>query len=171
MIAANITKTLRVVRLARRKIVTRPGDCLLSVRMAVWVVLISILAKLMSLPRVQKIGAFKFRTTSLTSPQEAPVKLGRTIDSLLGIDLFLFRRSCWKRAMVLQRFLALNGVKCQINFGLRKEFDDGKVEGHAWLEYEGRPLLENDAGDYVVTFSLPLKSSSVLHSTEEKLFC
>ena len=57
--------------------------------------------------------------------------------------------------MVLHRFLALNGIESRINFGLRKAVD-GTLDGHARLEHEGRPLLEDGDGDYVVTFSLPL---------------
>ncbi len=56
--------------------------------------------------------------------------------------------------MVLHRFLALNGVESRINFGLQKGAD-GTLNGHAWLEHEGRPLLEDGAGTYIVTFSLP----------------
>lgn len=127
--------------------------------MALWVVLISWLARLTSLPRVQKIASFKVRSTSVEDSSETPAQLGRAIDSVLGIDLFVFRRSCWKRAVVLHRFLALNGIESQINFGLQKN-TDGAVSGHAWLEHRGRPLLEDDAGTYIVTFSLPLKPST-----------
>ena len=72
-----------------------------------------------------------------------------------AIDLFVFRRSCWKRAIVLHRFLALNGIESRINFGVRKE-SNGTLNGHAWLEHGGRPILEHDAGAYVVAFSLPV---------------
>ena len=56
--------------------------------------------------------------------------------------------------MVLHRFLALNGIESRINFGVQKK-PDGTVAGHAWLEHQGRPLLEDGAGTYSVTFSLP----------------
>jgi len=29
------------------------------------------------------------------------------------------------------------------------------VAGHAWLEREGRPILENTPPEYVVTYSFP----------------
>jgi hypothetical protein len=56
--------------------------------------------------------------------------------------------------MVLHRFLALNGIANHINFGVQKG-SVAKVSGHAWLEHEGRPLLENDAASNTVTFTLP----------------
>ena len=88
-----------------------------------------------------------------------PAELGAAIDSVLGIDLFVFRRSCWKRAMVLQRFLSLNGIETRLNFGVQQT-TDGTVNGHAWLEHQGQRLLERDAGTYVVTFTLPLEGAT-----------
>ena len=88
--------------------------------MALWVVLISWLARLTSLPRAQQIASFRIRPASAGKGSTTPAQLGRAIDGVLGIDLFVFRRSCWKRAMVLHRFLALNGIESRINFGLQK---------------------------------------------------
>ena len=158
MTQTTIRKVFALLGQAGRKTAGHPRDALLSVRMALWVVLISTVAKLTSLPRAQKIVAAKVRPGSVTNRSEAPARLGLMIDSLLGIDLFVFRRSCWKRAMVLHRYLALNGIESQIRFGLRKE-SNGKVEGHAWLEHDGKPLLEDNALNYVVTFSLPAENS------------
>src|SRR4030095_4625745 len=81
--------------------------------------------------------------------------LARTLDTLLGLDLFVFRRSCWKRAMVLHRFLALHGIESRINFGVQKQTAGGPLQGHAWLERDGQPFLEDGPTAYVVTFSLP----------------
>jgi hypothetical protein len=151
-------KVLALIRQGVRKAASHPREAFLSARMAIWIVLISGLAKVTSLPRTQKIAAFRIRSISPPKNFEAATRLGRLIDSLLGMDLFVFRRSCWKRALVLHRFLSLNGIESQIRFGLRKS--TGRVEGHAWLEHEGRPLLEDNAGEYVVTFSLPADSAA-----------
>jgi len=122
--------------------------------MALWVVLVSALARLTSLPLAHHLVSRNVQPHSHVDRAETAAHLARTLDSLLALDLFVFRRSCWKRAMVLHRFLALNGIESRINFGLQKR-DDGTVLGHAWLEHQGRPLLEDDTGTYVVTFSLP----------------
>lgn len=143
---------------ACRKTFAHPRDAVLRARMAFWVVLISLAAELTSLPRAHKITSFKLRSAPVTAASETVVRLGQAIDSVLGIDLFVFRRSCWKRAMVLQRFLAIHGIDSQIKFGLRKE-SGGKMDGHAWLEHQGQPLLEDNSADYIVTFSLPVDSS------------
>jgi hypothetical protein len=159
MTTATITKTVLISRLAARTIVANPREAVLQARMAFWVVAISLLARLTSLTRVQKIAAFRVRSNKIETPSledrcETMTQLGRAIDRVLGIDLFVFRRSCWKRAMVLHRFLALSGIESHINFGLQRGMT-GEVNGHAWLEHDGRPLLEDDAASYILTFSLP----------------
>jgi hypothetical protein len=162
-----IRKISLVLRLATRRMIVNPHESVLNARVALWVVLITVLARLTSLPHVQKIASFKIRSTSVEDRSETPAQLGRAIDSVLGIDLFVFRRSCWKRALVLHRFLALNGIESEIKFGVRKEID-GTVTGHAWLEHQGRPVLEDDADAYIVTFSLPRKPSASGYVTVER---
>ena len=149
-----------------RTIAATPRVLALSARMAAWIVAVSILARITSLPRVQRIVSCRLRSRAGVPRRSAgrrrrartdayAAHLARTIDRLLCLDLFMFQRCCWKRALVLHRFLALRGIESRVMFGVRKDAD-GTMRGHAWLEHEGRPLLENDAaGDYVVTFSLP----------------
>ena len=154
MNTATVRRVVVVLGLAGRKIFVKPRESLLSARLALWVVLVSVLARLTSLPRAHQIVSRTVQPHSAVDRAETAAHLARTLDSLLGLDLFVFRRSCWKRAMVLHRFLALNGIESRINFGLQKR-DDGTVLGHAWLEHQGQPLLEDDAGTYIVTFTLP----------------
>lgn len=159
MIPKSLRKVAVLLVQGARKTASHPRDALLSARMALWVLLISGVAELTSLPRAHQIAAFKVRSRSPKQPTHTAAQLGRAIDSVLGIDLLVFRRSCWKRAMVLHRYLALNGIDSQIRFGLRKEVD-GTVNGHAWLERGGQPLLEENATNYIVTFSLPREDPS-----------
>ena len=156
MTISSIGRIVLVLGLVVRKVIVKPRESILSARMAVWVVLISALARLMSLPRVQQIASFRVRSRGVEDRAETPAQLATAIDGLLNLDLFVFRRSCWKRAMVLHRFLALNGIESRINFGVRKAIN-GSLNGHAWLEHGGGPILEHDADAYVVTFSLPLE--------------
>lgn len=125
--------------------------------MALWVVLVSLLARVTSLPRAHQIASLGVRSRSAAGHAETEAHLARTLDRLLRRDVLVFRPTCWKRAIVLQRFLALRGIESRVNFGLRKQAD-GRLQGHAWLERDGRPLLEHDLGAYIVTFSLPSTS-------------
>jgi hypothetical protein len=131
--------------------------------MALWVILVSFLARRTSLRRVQRIAATRLRSAAAGDPGAA-ARLAGTIDSLLRLDIFVFRPSCWKRALVLHRFLLLNGIESRINFGLQRN-RDGTVKGHAWLERDGRPFLEDASDGYVVTFSLP---ANLAHAHPER---
>ena len=150
----SIGRVIRVLGLATRTIVKQPCDAFLRARMALWVLVISALARLTSLPRAQTLSSVNTRPPSGADASVVAARLARAIDSVLSVDLFVFRPSCWKRAMVLHRFLALHGIESRINFGVRKAID-GTVSGHAWLEHGGRALLENEVPAYVVTFALP----------------
>ena len=73
---------------------------------------------------------------------------------LLSADFLMFKPICWKRAAVLHRYLSRNGIPTRIIFGVRNE-TGGKVDGHAWLEANGQPILESTPPEYVVTYSFP----------------
>jgi hypothetical protein len=62
--------------------------------------------------------------------------------------------------MVLHRYLALHGIESRVTFGVRRD-PDGSLAGHAWLERDGEPFLEHEAGAYVVTFTLPRTPGSL----------
>jgi hypothetical protein len=135
-----------------------PRVLALSVRMATWIVVVSILVRITSLARVQRIVSRRLRAHRRVPGgrlQGDATDLARTIDRLLCLDRLMFQRCCWKRALVLHRFLALRGISSRVMFGVRRDAD-GTMRGHAWLEHEGRPLFETETvAGYVVTFSLP----------------
>jgi hypothetical protein len=154
---------------AARQAWRAPRRAVLSLRLAWWLVLVSLLARVTSLPRVQwflSLRATSIGTTTTGSlwrhagPRAAdrpsPEQLARAIDAILRLDLPTLRRGrCWKRALVLQRFLARQGIDCRVTFGVRRT-SNGVLQGHAWLERDGQPLLEFEPGTntYVVTFRL-----------------
>ena len=81
-------------------------------------------------------------------------RVAEPLDVLLSADVLFLPPTCWKRAPVLYRFLALEGIETRVVFGVRKESQD-VLAGHAWLEAGGRPLFEKTLPDYKVTFSFP----------------
>ena len=148
-----IAKTIRFFSRGARKIVTRPDEAWLMLRMAWWVAVLSVMARAYSLPRALEIVAGKQnggRSGEALNREE----LARTIDLLLSADVLVFKPICWKRAAVLHRYLSRNGTKTKIIFGVRNE-SGGKFDGHAWLEADGQPILEKDPPNYVVTYSFP----------------
>lgn len=150
----SISKTFNLTRRATRKFLAEPDEALLLCRMAWWVGVLSVAARCYSLPRALAIVAG--RETKQAPPKDLalPQRLARAIDQLLSADVFLFKPICWKRAAVLHRYLSRNGVTTRIIFGVRNEAN-GRVAGHAWLEAEDGPILENTPPEYVVTYRFP----------------
>ena len=151
---SKITKTTRLFSRATRMFATRPGEAWLLVRMAWWVVVLSVTARCYSLPRALQIVAGNQNGSGHSAQTANREDLARAIDLLLSADFLMFKPICWKRAAVLHRYLSRNGTRTRIIFGVRNE-SDGKVDGHAWLEADGKPILETTPPNYVVTYSFP----------------
>jgi hypothetical protein len=132
----------------------KPGEAFLLMRMAVWVALLSVLIKLLPLPRVLSLVAATGRDIKPRDTRMTQQRLAQLIDALLGINVLCFTPTCWKRAPVLHRYLALYGIRTRIVFGVRKE-KETLLAGHAWLEADGRPFLEASPPDYTPTYSFP----------------
>ncbi len=147
---SHITKTIRLLSRATRKVATRPDEAWLLARMAWWVVVLSATARCYSLPRALQIVAGNQKRSNQAVNRD---DLARSIDLLLSADFLMFKPICWKRAAVLHRYLSRNGIPTRIIFGVRN--DSGKVDGHAWLEADGQPILETTPPDYLVTYSFP----------------
>lgn len=143
-----------VLTRAARKVIRGPAEALLMLRMFGWVLLLSVAVKLFPLPRALRMVSTKTRAPSTTSEREIQKRLADAIDLLLKTDLFILKPICWKRAALLHRYLALNGITTRILFGMRKE-SDGSLAGHAWLESSGVPILELTAPNYAVTYTFP----------------
>lgn len=137
-----------------RFVVREPGSALLALRMSAWVAALSLFVKFMPLPRALGLVAPGRLGRASGEPSEAQAALARLLDAVLASDFWVFTPTCWKRAPVLHRYLALRGIETRIVFGVRREGDNA-LSGHAWLEREGRPLLEAEAPDYSVTYSFP----------------
>lgn len=149
-------KSRRLLVSAIRKIVFHPNEALLLCRMALWVGVLSMATRLYPLPRALAMVAADTSNSQPSNHSDIQQRLARAIDQLLSIDLLIFKPICWKRAAILHRYLSLNGIASRIVFGVRT--DDGKVNGHAWLENDAGPILESDPPNYVVTYSFPSDS-------------
>jgi hypothetical protein len=146
----------RLWRLAVRggfKLVRDPDESILILRMAAWVSILSVLVKFQPLPRALQMVS-RGRPDSRIPSIDTERKLARAMDLLLGANLLVFKPICWKRAAILHRYLALHGIATRIVFGMRKS-TDGAVDGHAWLESGGEPILETKPPNYRVTYAFP----------------
>jgi hypothetical protein len=131
-----------------------PASAFLATRMAAWVVALSLLIRVMPLPRVLSLVAPKSSSKRTDDAARVQARLARLLDSVLALDLWVFTPTCWKRAPVLHRYLALRGIETRIRFGVRRE-GENTLSGHAWLEANGEPLLETTPPEYRITYSFP----------------
>jgi len=74
----------------------------------------------------------------------------RVVKRKLGIQ-----GPCLVRSLTLWTLLLRRGVETELRVGVRKR--NGKVEAHAWVEFQGVPVNENESvvGSYEV-YPLPL---------------
>lgn len=144
----------QVMLRAGRLLFRNPSEAIMLARMAVWVVLVSVGARTLTLPRLLKITTPSLRREQSLAREELEAGLARSIDSLLSINLFVFKPVCWKRAIVLQRYLALRGIRTRIVFGVKRA-DEQLLAGHAWLEAGNQPLLETETPRYTITYAFP----------------
>ena len=72
-----------------------------------WIILLTVLMKIFSLQRV-----LKFSTTCSAKTDQfiAPDRIVSVLDQFLGLNFLAFTPTCWKRAIILHRFLALTGI-------------------------------------------------------------
>lgn len=152
--ARNFTRITRLLLVAGRKCVYQPGEAFLLCRMALWVGFLSAAARWFSLPRALELVSGRESTQPATESDEVAKRLASSIDLLLSADILFIKPICWKRAAILRRYLSRNGIATRILFGVRNE-SEGKVSGHAWLELNGKPILESAPPDYVVTYTFP----------------
>ncbi|MEP6714932.1 MAG: lasso peptide biosynthesis B2 protein [Terriglobia bacterium] len=68
----------------------------------------------------------------------------RIVKRSLGID-----GSCLVRSLALWAMLRKRGIETELRVGMRKR--EGRVEGHAWLEFQGQAL--NEAESVIATYS------------------
>ena len=153
-----IGKAGHLLSSATRKIAKNPGEAWLLCRMAWWVAVLSIAARVCPLPRALAIVAGSKNGKQPARTETNQQELARAIDLLLSADVLMFKPICWKRAAVLHRYLLRSGIATKIIFGVRHD-NEGKVAGHAWLEANGNVILENSPPEYQVTYSFPAKQN------------
>ena len=83
--------------------------------------------------------------------------IARHVDHLLSSAPSVWRRTCLRRSLVLQRILTSLGYDVALIIGVRKTA--AKLEAHAWLESRGKPILEalpEDLFSFRVLTRLPI---------------
>jgi hypothetical protein len=140
-----------IVANALKLFFARPRRAWLLSRIAIWTFILSCVLRLRSLPTALRTlsgpGDRKRR------PAAEGQEIATAVDAVLRINRFVFRPVCWKRAILLRKFLAEQGHPSAIVFGVRNH--SGKLTGHAWLESNGSAIYEAETPDYTVTYRFP----------------
>lgn len=122
-------------------------------RMAGAYLLVSVLARLLPLPKA--FAAMSPRLGSPPGDQRKTEAIVNALDTLLTARIPLIPPQCWRRAVVLHRFLRHAGIDTVIVFGVRTD-GTRTVEAHAWVESEGQPFAEAaDTAAYQRVFEFP----------------
>jgi len=130
-------------------LVESPSGMWLFIRIGIWIALVSILLRLVSLPGLMRMLSPK-KSSGKKWPRE---KLVNFSSFWLGREAAFFQRSCLKRSLVLYRYLNMQSERAQFLIGVRKE--EGELRGHSWIVIEGEPLFKNDDTDYRLIYSYP----------------
>lgn len=97
-------------------------------------------------------------------------KVVKFTDYILGRNFLKCKNTCLKRSVVLYYFLRKLGINVHICFGVRyKEklcdrVAKNKLEGHAWLLYDGNIFLERNTEitkTYQMTYCFPNKMEQI----------
>jgi hypothetical protein len=134
-----------------------PVRVLLMSRMALAYASVSVLARLLPLPKA--FALISPRLARDEGPEGRAGAVVNAVDTLLTARIPLIHPQCWRRAAVLHRFLRHEGLDTRIIFGVRM---DGArtVEAHAWLEREGQPFAEAGAtASYQRVFEFPSEAA------------
>jgi hypothetical protein len=152
-------------------------DVELFIQILILATVLPLLIKLLSIPKLMKLltprDAIVFKHQDSHTAKE---KIVRYTDYILSRRFWIYKMICWKRALVLYRFLRKAGFNVTICFGVRlpnTESKDKPLEGHAWLVYNGEIFLERDietAKTYKVTYSYPEGDQQILNEAAIKQF-
>lgn len=145
---------MKLIRGASHILLREPAEAILLARLACSVVWLTALIRVLPLPRALSIYAVRMRAKETADAEIVTARAARALDRLLAADFWVFTPTCWKRAPVLQRHLAHSGIETRVCFGV-KVGDDRTIDGHAWLEAGGLPILESKPPDYNVTYTFP----------------
>lgn len=127
------------------------------------VTILPLLIKLLSIPKLMKVltpgDLIVYKNISSEKAKEKVIKF---TDYILSRNFWIYKSICLKRSLVLYHFLRKIGINVHIFFGVRCKNEimgrEKKLEGHAWLVYNGDIFLERNiemTKTYKVTYFFP----------------
>ena len=118
--------------------VRRPADSLLCLRVVAWLLAADVLLRLLPPGAAHRLLAGRRRRTEAPWPEIERVRA--MVDAWIGVWPFRLRGRCLRRSLVLCRLLRAQGLDVAVELGVRRA--GGRLAGHSWLTWRGRPLFE-----------------------------
>ncbi len=128
-----------------------------------------LLVKLLSLPRLMNV----LTPGDLRQHKNQDIeKVVKFTEYILSRNLWIYKTTCLKRSLILYHFLRKAGLNVYVCFGVRYKDEklpdreaQKKLEGHAWLLYNGDIFLEGNteiAKTYKVTYCFPERKEQIV---------
>jgi hypothetical protein len=143
--------TSRILRRLRRFAFLEPADKILLLETLGLAAFIGIAFRLAGVPRTQACLRWWSGRRAVQNTSEAQSWIHRSLRAQRMVKRATgLGGMCLARSLTLWTLLRRRGVETELRIGYRKQ--NGKIEGHAWLEDAGAPINESAAvaGTYIV---------------------
>ncbi|GIW46955.1 MAG: hypothetical protein KatS3mg078_0832 [Deltaproteobacteria bacterium] len=140
-------------------------EVILFFRIFLLITFLPLLTRFLSVPRLMKVITPRNLKVCKNLDEETRIeKLVKFTNYVLSFNFWIYKNTCLKRSLVLYHFLRRSGINVHICFGVRYKDrlpdteKKKKLEGHAWLLYNGDIFLESNTEitkTYKVTYCFP----------------
>ncbi len=139
-------------------------DVWLFTQIFLLVTMLPLMLKFLSIPRLMKVlTPCEFKVYKNEESAKSKDKIVKFVDYILGRSFSIYKSTCLKRSLVLYHFLRKSGIGVYVCLGVRykeelRALDAKRLEGHAWLLYNGTVFLEKNtdiAKTHKVTYCFP----------------
>jgi len=149
-------------------------DIWLFIRIFLLITLLPAMLRLFSLPMLMKMLTPRDLRVCKDQDSESRDKIVKFADYLLNRNFWIFRSTCLKRSLILYHFLRKLGINLHVCFGVKyngklpDRKTQKKLEGHAWLFYNGNIFLERNA-EVTKTYKLTYFFPDIMEQTGESI--
>jgi len=149
-------------------------DIWLFIQIFLLITLLPAMLSLFSLPMLMKMLTPRDLRVCKDQDSESRDKIVKFADYLLNRNFWIFRSTCLKRSLILYHFLRKLGINLHVCFGVKyngklpDRKTQKKLEGHAWLFYNGNIFLERNA-EVTKTYKLTYCFPDIMEQTGESI--
>jgi len=149
-------------------------DIWLFIRIFLLITLLPAMLRLFSLPMLMKMLTPRDLRVCKDQDSESRDKIVKFADYLLNRNFWIFRSTCLKRSLILYHFLRKLGINLHVCFGVKYNVKlpdrktQKKLEGHAWLFYNGNIFLERNT-EVTKTYKLTYFFPDIMEQTGESI--